>query len=752
MTLASFETWTAALLSRSSGPTSPDNVVDAWKEAELALSALDGCSEQDLQASLAAEPNLAFLAAGSGLQDGEVVLFHNLRLVGGNHRDPVRRAMALSGLGSTAIPVEFPMAHITDTVKFRAPAPSSIGLVKDSSVGSIFGLNPTKNSAVETTYLVPIPPPLLASLVHCTDWSLTNVFSILLDALALADDEVKDLCGGDDSRPVVETVTVDTDEEASAAAYSTEDAAAPSPGVTSPSAAPAAPTANPPSRSRTPLPIKPSAVGRKILAWSWAALAQHYASSGHSPPVAWQVIAPWRPVPSATASLTTRAVCVQMADSLHRLLLTKLPSSPPGDVTRPTGLQQQHAPAQPSQLTESLQAINDNMAAQTRDILRKHEREEAKDAMKNIRAAQFAALSAVTMEATGAITNDLRIILASKSTHQIQGYVQAKLANAGRHVRLPSAAAIGLLRGNFAWDNETIPGNLSIFNTPGPAFDAAEAAMTKEANAIFLQAEIGKGLDSATCTAIAASKLTIPLSPSQFMEQFSNYTALILMLFGDGLFYAKLHQLEYWCQRNSYMLKKNVVSNPRFIPYLTFYLDHCIHQLFSTGACATHPTDICWELIDFRSLMADVIRGSFFCGNIPEGFKTLVSAALPSNSSSKKSAKPRSDGPPESAPKKPKTGSPGRADKKGDVVTNSKQPSDWKAADNEHFYNLFVKTDQRAPVDSSKGNSPICLNWHVKGSCKSTCPKVASHYEIKPGPLFDNVTKFVKACRAHPAT
>ena len=277
------------------------------------------------------------------------------------------------------------------------------------------------------------------------------------------------------------------------------------------------------------------------------------------------------------------------------------------------------------------------------------------------------------------------------------------------------------------WSRSDVPDGFSVFFTPScrPEVGDSRAAITaglEAANRAGFSPETVR-TQTRTCTA------AVPVSYTNLLHQVQNFYALFVVMFGRNSCIAlAIGLVVNEIEANEESLTITIESDADFALGFLFNIDNVVqrflHHLISNdiGVEAMHI------LSELTGIFGEINAFKFRAPMVPKALRALV---RPSDNISPSQSKHSSSGTTTaSVPKKQK-------------IKNDHMDARWSLRTDEKF-NAFYLKKADAP---SILNIPVCLKYHILGTCHSTCPRASTHINLS-GDTASQMCAFVNECRS----
>ena len=271
------------------------------------------------------------------------------------------------------------------------------------------------------------------------------------------------------------------------------------------------------------------------------------------------------------------------------------------------------------------------------------------------------------------------------------------------------------------WSRSDVPDGFSVFFTPSsrPEVGDSRAAIMaglEESNRAGFSAETVQA-HTRVCTP------SVPDSYTNLLHQVQNFSALFVIMFGENSRIAvTLSLLVDEIESNENDLSILLTSDKDFALKFLFNIDNVVQRFFRhilSHSIGVQATNILSELTD---LFDDIKALKFHGPVVPAQLITLVRPASQPRQSNSDVASGVS--------KKRK-------------VKNSSRNAHWTLRTGENF-SIFSSQKASAP---SILQTPICLKFHILGTCQSSCPRASTHIPLS-GNSASQFSAFVNNCRS----
>ena len=321
--------------------------------------------------------------------------------------------------------------------------------------------------------------------------------------------------------------------------------------------------------------------------------------------------------------------------------------------------------------------------------------------------------------------SDLLQCKSAGSAHQFVGdYFDAH--NRGKYAAISAGLTSALWACIIRGTSPGTPENLSVFFVPRRSPAGHAASINHLSN--HLKTIDGTGLDAAEIKLATKQKIVLPTDLQEYIHQVSNFALIIGMIFGTAsviykcfgkvVSHATKHETEYEDRQRSCQ---------NFFAKLLSFFDRRIQNFLDDCSAATDFSTIDFTGLSFDSTLRDVVDGSFRV-DLPIAIQSCLPAQLQTPTKSSAIAAAIVTPP---MLKKQKTGGPPA---RGDPELNTSIYPSWKLQSGENYVNVFCKEIDRSKLPKI----PICLNYHIRGSCHTLCDRVTSH---SPAQTLDAATK-----------
>jgi hypothetical protein len=240
----------------------------------------------------------------------------------------------------------------------------------------------------------------------------------------------------------------------------------------------------------------------------------------------------------------------------------------------------------------------------------------------------------------------------------------------------------------------------------------------------------GQGLDLSEIKLATKQKICLPIDVHDFLHQLLNYHLLLKFLFGEkALLYLRFQKVVSHISRHEAEYEDLHKAQPELFAALLSLFDRRIQAFLEDCSKIHDVSKIDVSVLGFDSVLRDIEDGTFHA-SLPSAIRT----ALPKPTIDK-SINPIDPRHPKEKRKIQGDVDPNKKQKeRGDPQINDSVYPAWCLAEGEDYVKTFVKDLDRSKLPKVD----ICLNFHIRGSCHSACPRVASH---KAATTFDNATK-----------
>ena len=276
------------------------------------------------------------------------------------------------------------------------------------------------------------------------------------------------------------------------------------------------------------------------------------------------------------------------------------------------------------------------------------------------------------------------------------------------------------------WSRNDCPEGVSIFFTPSsmPEVGAFRSDLTAD-----LEASQGTGFSTETVqTQTKQMKPSIPSRYNELLHQVQNFYAIFAVIFGkESCIAMALAFVVDEIDKNEQLLITYLSSSSEFALGLLFAIDSTVQRFFRVISSQPISSEATMILDELATIMHKVASFSFSAPLIPFALRQLI---IPVDTSSSQHKRESTTDLPAAHKKK--------------TVKNDRISTRWVKRTGESF-NVFSTHKAQAPLISGV---PVCLKYHILGSCASNCPRISTHVPLT-GDASTRMSEFVKNCREY---
>ena len=281
---------------------------------------------------------------------------------------------------------------------------------------------------------------------------------------------------------------------------------------------------------------------------------------------------------------------------------------------------------------------------------------------------------------------------------------------------IPQSLAMAAYQGCLLWDNRSIPTNFSIFFCGEPtAFGTDSNSKTLLYN---LKISEGKGLTETDFKDAIKCDYFFPSNVHELKIQVQNFAGLLGVLFGETSYLVE--QMLVWDEHiQSFLMAYKMASetNKNLFTQVLYCIDMSVQNFLRSCKDATSREAVHDSFLDFSRDQKDIVSGRFYLRTPSLKDPEIVE---PPNKKLRGNRERRVNEDP------------------NQIVHNSNGIPECTLRTGEDFGRLFIRGTTPQP---KQNNKPICLNFHIRGSCRRTCRR--SHDTLLP----DSRRAFIEYCK-----
>ena len=313
------------------------------------------------------------------------------------------------------------------------------------------------------------------------------------------------------------------------------------------------------------------------------------------------------------------------------------------------------------------------------------------------------------------IPNSYRNLINSSTLGNAENELIAQMRELGHEeVEWPPALTNSLRNGNFLYDSMGSPSNFSIF-----MLKVKDPTNLNEQHSRGMKLHIleqGKDNNKSILEIVEKGKhkISIPTTVEDLLIVTNSFSGLASILFGPkSSLPIALKHLYHEMETNKLLLKGKVKVEPSLVAKVMFSVDSRTQIWFSYLRRAKDREDVNDEIINFSSIINEVVLDqfrvvlppNFAMDKVKEDEETLIPIS-----------------------KKPKKNKEGKAPKDGDsrMDVNKDVPKEFKLLEGENYKKRFGhgNVEHRPAWDE---NCSMCPRWWTHGTCYKDCRNAASH-------------------------
>lgn len=279
------------------------------------------------------------------------------------------------------------------------------------------------------------------------------------------------------------------------------------------------------------------------------------------------------------------------------------------------------------------------------------------------------------------------------------------------------------------------PKNLSPFFVPRRSASGGTSSTPNLICQHLKQIE-GQGLDSTEIKLATKQKISISNDFHDFHHQLCNFLLLLKFIFGENsiLFLRVEAIVNHVSSYESEYEERQGASMDFYAEFLSLF-DRRVQTFLEFCSNTTDVAKIDFSILSFDSILRGVLDGTFKA-DLPSSIRTVLLNLHKSkekeidkngNNNILNNYNPKRPGPnnPTTPPNKRQRGNP-------DI--NAEIYPAWKLKPNEDYVDVFIKNIDRSKLPKMD----MCLNYHVRGTCHSNCPRASTHVAAS---TLDEATK-----------
>lgn len=175
-------------------------------------------------------------------------------------------------------------------------------------------------------------------------------------------------------------------------------------------------------------------------------------------------------------------------------------------------------------------------------------------------------------------------------------------------------------------------------------------------------------------------------------------------------------------------------------------MDRRIQLFLESCSIDSDVTKVNYSLLDFDHMLMTIIDGTF-SAELPAVIQQALerdTAITPPPTNNKRQQPVNPEDTP--SPKKPSPKHP-KDKEKGEAAINASIHPAWRLAEGENYAEHFVRKIDRRKLPACN----VCLNYHIRGTCRSLCDWASSHVPYAQLSADDKkaATDFIKAAREY---
>ena len=291
----------------------------------------------------------------------------------------------------------------------------------------------------------------------------------------------------------------------------------------------------------------------------------------------------------------------------------------------------------------------------------------------------------------------------------------------GIECSVSSAVTTALLYGSFLWKDTLSPSGFaaSVLSSESNIFrsDTLHEGMVLDYSTKFEMSE-------ASLNKLTKTQVMFPSDLEELLHRIRGFHVLACFFFKQNGFLSQgLKKVVNFCMDNKSVLKTRIYLDEFFIPKFLCAIDERVYQWLKQCSVQKSIIDTDLSLIDFSSLLSDVLLNRFNYLLPPSIAKITTDSSQQDENQKKKK---------------------GRRDSSPVMVKNNSMNEEWKLRPNESWETVYRGKTKEGPMLSF--SCKPCLKFHGKGICYEDCSHKASHCNLV-GEDKELTNNFIKSLR-----